>query len=79
MSVLSNSARGLGYSTTTTINEIWCLVGTRLLWIYVILPLHRTPEVLFMCWSVSWIVATIVHSITIAIVKKKAIQKMYAQ
>ena len=79
MSVLSNSARGLGYSTTTTINEIWCLVGTRLIWVYVILPIHRTPEVLFMCWGVSWILSTVVHATTILLVKKKALQKMYAQ
>ncbi len=79
MAVLANAARGLGYSTTTTINEIWCLVGTRLLWIYLILPLRHTPEVLFMCWGASWILSTVVHAITILIVKKKAIQKMYAQ
>ena len=79
MAVLANAARGLGYSTTTTINEIWCLVGTRLLWIYLILPLRHTPEVLFMCWGASWILSTIVHAVTILIVKKRAIQKMYAQ
>ena len=79
MAVLANAARGLGYSTTTTINEIWCLVGTRLLWIYLILPLRHTPEVLFMCWGASWILSTVVQAITILIVKKKAIQKMYAQ
>lgn len=79
MEILSQTVRGLGYSTTATINAIWTLVGTRIVWINFILPLNRTPELLFFCWLVSWILAIAAHSITIAFIKKRAMEKMYAQ
>ena len=79
MEILSQTVRGLGYSTTATINAIWTLVGTRIVWINFILPLNRTPELLFFCWLVSWIISITAHSVTIAIIKKKAIKRMYAQ
>ncbi len=79
MEILSHTVRGLGYSTTATVNSIWTLVGIRLIWINFILPLNHTPELLFFCWLVSWIISIAAHSITIAVIKKKAITKMYAQ
>lgn len=79
MEVLSQTARGLGYSTTTTINALWTLVGTRIVWLNYILPLNRCPEVLFMCWSISWVISIVAHGLTIAIVKKKSIERMYAE
>lgn len=79
MEVLSQTVRGLGYSTTATVNSIWTLVGIRIIWINFILPLNYTPTVLFLCWLVSWIISITAHSITIAIIKKKAMKRMYAQ
>lgn len=79
MEVLSQTVRGLGYSTTATVNSIWTLVGIRIIWINFILPLNYTPTVLFLCWLVSWIISITAHSVTIAIIKKKAMKRMYAQ
>ena len=79
MEILSQTVRGLGYSTTVTINAIWTLVGTRIVWINFVLPNHHTPVVLFSCWIVSWILSIATHGITIAIIKKRAMERMYAQ
>ena len=79
MEILSQTVRGLGYSSLATINSIWTLVGTRIIWINYILPIKHTPTVLFSCWVVSWIISIATHSITIAVIKKKAMERMYAQ
>ena len=79
MEIFSQTVRGLGYSTTATVNSIWTLVGLRIVWINFVLPNHHTPVVLFSCWVVSWILSIAAHSITIAIIKKKAMERMYAQ
>ena len=79
MEVFSQTVRGLGYSTTATVNSIWTLVGTRIIWIKYILPLRHTPETLFLCWVVSWLIAIIAHSITLAVIKKKAMRRMLQQ
>ena len=79
MEVLSQTTRGLGYPTLTTINAVWTLVGTRIIWINFILPLNHCPELLFACWIVSWLISITAHAVTLVLVKKKAIAKMYAQ
>ncbi len=78
MEVMSGVLRGLGYSTLSTVNSLVGACGLRLLWIALILPLHHTIEMLFLCWPISWVVVVIVHYICFLCVRKKAFQKMYA-
>ena len=77
MDVLAGALRGLGYSTITAVNSLLGACGLRILWIFFILPLCRSPYILFACWPVSWFLVIIMHTIYLMIVKKKAMQKMY--
>ncbi len=77
MDVLSGILRGLGYSSTTAVNSMVGACGLRLIWIFAILPLNRTPQMLFFCWPISWLAVIVLHTASLLIVKKKAIQKMY--
>ena len=76
MDVLTGSLRGIGYSGIAANNSLIGVCGMRLLWISLILPIHRTISVLFLCWPVSWITAITMHTITLLLVRKKAMAKM---
>ena len=77
MEVLTGVLRGLGYSSTTAINSLFGACGFRMVWIVAALPLHRTMEMLFLCWPLSWLTVIIMHSVCIAVLKKKAMNRMY--
>ncbi len=77
MEVLTGTLRGLGYSTITAINSLLGACGFRILWVFVILPMNRLPETLFLCWPISWGIVVIMHLICFLIVRKKAIKRMY--
>ena len=77
MEVLTGALRGMGYSTITAVNSLIGACGFRLLWVFTVLPLNRIPEMLFLCWPISWLVVILFHTISFLVVRKKAIQKMY--
>ena len=77
MEVLTGTLRGMGYSTVTAVNSLIGACGFRMVWVFIILPLNRVPQMLFLCWPLSWIVVILMHTITILIVRKRAIRKMY--
>lgn len=76
MDVLTGSLRGIGYSGVAATNSLIGVCGVRLVWVWLILPLHRTIGVLFLCWPVSWIIAITMHTITFLAVRKKTMSKM---
>ncbi|MBQ4517227.1 MAG: MATE family efflux transporter [Clostridia bacterium] len=73
MEVLAGGLRGLGYSGTSTVNSLVGACGLRILWVWLVLPLCRTQEMLFLCWPVSWIVVILMHAIALHYAKKKTI------
>lgn len=77
MEVLTGTIRGLGYSTITAINSLVGACGFRMIWVFAVLPFNRTPEVLFWCWPLSWIVVITFHLIAFLILRKRAMKKMY--
>jgi len=77
MEVLTGSLRGIGYSTVTAINSLIGACGFRILWIFAVLPLNKTPETLFLCWPLSWMVVILMHTVCFLVLKKKAMRKMY--
>ncbi len=79
MEVQAGQLRGLGYSTTAMINSLVGACGFRILWIMLVLPLNHTPEVLFLCWPISWILVIIMHFVCYKAVKKKALARMYEE
>ena len=74
--VLTGYLRGLGYSTVAMMNSFIGACGFRIFWVFVIFPMFRTYEMLYLCWVLSWITVVIMHSISIRIVNKKAIENM---
>ncbi len=77
MEVQAGMLRGLGYSAAAMINSIIGACGLRVCWVLFVLPLNHTPEVLFLCWPISWMVVILMHGSYYLFIKKKAMQKMY--
>ncbi|MBR3932931.1 MAG: MATE family efflux transporter [Clostridia bacterium] len=77
MEVQAGLLRGIGYSTAAMVNSLVGACGLRVIWVTFILPLHRSPEMLFLCWPISWVVVIIMHAVYYMCVKKKAMQKMH--
>lgn len=79
MNVLTGALRGLGHSKTPAINSLIGACGFRLLWIFAVLPHNHTTWFLYLCWPLSWIIVIIMHAVNLMIVRKKSMEKMYAQ
>jgi len=79
MEVLTGYLRGLGYSSISTINSFVGVCGFRIFWVFVIFPIFRTYEMLYLCWVLSWITVIILHTISLSFVRKKAIANMYKE
>ena len=72
MEVMAGALRGIGHSNIGMVNSLIGACGMRILWVLFILPLNRTPEMLFLCWSVSWIIVIIMHTVSFLVVRKKS-------
>ena len=70
MDCLPGAMRGLGYSSVPMILSIVGTVGSRILWIYFVFPLHRTMRFLFVNYPVSWLFTCIMQVICYVIIKK---------
>lgn len=85
MDVMVGMLRGIGHSLTPTIVSIACVCGFRILWIFTAYAgykatgasVHDCFVMLLVSYPVSWIAATVFHSICFAIhyhgIKKKAL------
>lgn len=51
--------RGMGKSIGPTVVSVCCFTVVRLLWIWFIFPLHKTPAMLFMCIIISFACNTV--------------------
>lgn len=54
------SMRGMGYSTMPTILMIIGICGVRLTWLWTVFPHHRSLEVIYMCFPISWTIASVI-------------------
>lgn len=70
MEVLTGAVRGMGYSVVPMINSLLGACGFRIFWITVLLPHCKTPQFLFACWPVSWIIVITLHTVYLMIIKK---------
>ena len=76
MEVLIGAIRGFGYSTVTVVYSLIGTVVFRIFWILVILPLNKTPEILFAAWPISWILLIACGIVSLFVVKKLSFKKM---
>ena len=71
MDLLPGALRGMGQSTVPMILSVIGTVGTRIVWIYVIFPCHRSLDFLFISYPVSWLLTIVMQVICFYFVRKK--------
>ena len=76
MEVLAGALRGIGHSNIGMFNSLLGACGVRLLWVAFILPLNHTPQTLFICWPISWVIVIVMHLVSFKLVRKKSILLM---
>ena len=70
MDLIPGALRGMGRSTVPMILSIIGTVGTRIVWIFWIFPYHRSLDILFLSYPVSWILTILMQVICFFIVRK---------
>ena len=71
MDVSTGAMRGMGASMVPMVT---CLLGTcvfRILWIAVVFPHWRTPEGLFLCYPISWVITLVAQMIAFFVVYRQ--------
>ena len=71
MDLLPGALRGMGHSTVPMILSVIGTVGTRIVWIYVIFPCHRSLDFLFISYPGSWLLTIVMQVICFYFVRKK--------
>lgn len=78
MDLIPGALRGMGRSTVPMILSIIGTVGTRIVWIFWIFPHHRSLDILFLSYPVSWILTILMQVICFFIVRKSVHADMEA-
>ncbi len=76
MNVMVGMLRGLGSSMMPMLMSIIGTCGLRIIWIYALLPLNPTWEMLFLSYPVSWLVTGVFQLVCYFFVKRKAFAKL---
>ena len=71
LDVLSGGLRGVGRSVINTAITLVCVCGLRLLWIFWILPKHRTFSFLFVSYPLSWGITAAIMGVYFYLVIRK--------
>ena len=71
MDLLPGALRGMGYSSVPMILSIIGTVGTRIVWIFGIFPNHRSLDILFISYPVSWMITIVLQVICFYFVRLK--------
>ena len=71
MDLLPGALRGMGYSSVPMILSIIGTVGTRIVWIFGIFPNHRSLDILFISYPVSWMITIVLQVICFYFVRRK--------
>ena len=73
MNVTVGVLRGLGSSILPMMMSIGGTCGLRILWIYTILPLNPTWEMLFLSYPITWLVTGVLQYICYLVIRKRQI------
>jgi len=84
MDVSTGALRGFGASVQPMVISVLGVCGIRIIWVYTIfqIPQFHTPQILYLSYTVSWIVTYLTQTIVFLSVykkKKNADQRLYAQ
>ena len=79
MDVMVGSLRGMGNSFVPMIVSIVGVCVFRVGWIYTVFASHRTLEVLYMSYPVSWMVTGLCHFVCFLFIKKKLTRRIQGE
>ena len=71
MDLLPGALRGMGHSAVPMVLSVIGTVGTRILWIYVFFPQHRSLYFLFISYPGSWIATILMQAVCFWFVRKR--------
>ncbi len=72
MDTMVGSLRGLGYSIVPMIVSLIGACGFRIVWVFTIFQMDRTPDNLYVSYPISWIITGAVHILFFLYARKKA-------
>ena len=75
MDLFPGALRGMGHSGVPMILSVLGTVGTRIVWIFGIFPLHRSLGVLFLSYPISWILTILMQVVCFCFVRRKVHKK----
>ena len=76
MDLIPGALRGMGHSAVPMVLSIIGTVGTRILWIYVFFPQHRSLYFLFISYPGSWIFTIIMQAVCFYFVRKQCARQL---
>ena len=68
--------RGMGHSGVPMILSVIGTVGTRIVWVYLLFPHHRSLYFLFISYPASWILTIIMQAVCFYFVRKQCRMEM---
>ncbi len=71
MEVLTGVLRGFGCSVAPMLVSILGVCGFRMVWVWILFPMHSTLPCLYVSYPVSWFVTSVIHAICLAIIYNK--------
>jgi Na+-driven multidrug efflux pump len=75
MGWISASLQALGYPAFTTVNNLVCVLGFRIIWMNFIYPLNPVVDMLYICYLTSWSLTTVFGCVVLSVAFKKYKQK----
>lgn len=71
MGWISAALQALGYPAFTTVNNLLCVLGFRIIWMNFVYPLNPVVDMLYICYLVSWSLTTVFGSVVLFVAFKK--------
>ncbi len=78
MDAIVGALRGMGSSIIPTLASVIGICGVRLGWIYTVFAQHKTPEVLYYSYPISWLVTTIALIVFVIFVERRT-ERIFAE
>ena len=77
MDLFPGAMRGMGHSGVPRILSVIGTVGTRIVWVYLLFPHHRSLYFLFISYPASWILTIIMQAVCFYFVRKQCRMEMH--
>gem|GEM_PF-1785186 len=73
LDIFAGSLRGMGKSTLPMMTMVFGICGVRLAWLWGFFPTHRSLEVIYMSYPLSWFITSVFEYILWLYVYKKIV------